>query len=243
MNKTILVLIILAMFQSVKVMAAPTSDVLVVLLGGYDSCGSSDPAPSSQAMYPYFSSMLKDLQTKYPSRNFHYVVSCFNLDAPPDGNAQYITSENASVATSGTIDEIQTQVERIAGTHNSLPTFVIGHSYGGWSAMYLGQNMKLSHALDGLFTIDPISPQCDAGGVIFGSDACHEAPTDLDNATIKKQAVQWTNFYEDEGTWLSSSAIPEASTNKHMQYHMPHDEIDVDPNVWSQISTAIQAAL
>jgi len=242
MKKIILVFALGVVFSGISALATPSSDVLFIVMGGRTSCGSSDPEPTGLAMYANFTGMLKDLKSRLPERNFHFLVSCFNSDAPPDGEALFITSEQPTVTQTGNAEAMRSQIETFAASKEGMTTFVIGHSYGGWLAMYLGQNLKLSRPIDGLFTIDPISPECGPLGYILGAAECHEAPTDLDNATIRKQTKQWTNFYQDQDGWLHSSEIAEAD-NVHLQYRGQHTQIDVDPRTWSGISDKVKAEL
>ncbi len=194
-------------------------------------------------MYPQFSAMLKDLRIRLPAQHFHYLVSCLNSEAPPDGTAVYITSEEPTKEQTGNAEDMRKQVEKFASSSKeSLATFVIGHSYGGWLAMYMGENLRLGHSIDGIFTVDPISPECDPSGFIFGAAACHQAPTDLDNKAIQKSTNLWMNYYQDQDAWLHASSIPEAQ-NVHFQYRGQHTQIDIDPRLWSSINEKVKAAL
>ena len=221
--------------------AAPASnDVFFLVMGGRTSCGSA-PAPVNQALYTPFMTMLKTLKTEFREQKFHYIITCLNASAPPSGQTQYITSEDPSNVQTGDSDEVLAEADKALLTYGNASVFVIGHSYGGWMAMYVGDKLGKGQ-LDGLFTVDPIGPKCGPSGVIFGSSACHSAPDDLDNAAIKNHTKRWVNFYQDQDTWLNSSAIADAE-NVHIQYRGPHTEIDKDPRTWSGINDAVKKSL
>lgn len=147
--------------------AATLKDVNFVLMGGYTSCGAEDPVPAHQAMYLPFQKTLSDLKKENPSIKFHYLISCLNNAPPPDGETPFITSEDPNTTFVGNGDEIVRRTREYLGVKDSA-TFVIGHSYGGWLAMYVGQSLKEVNKLSGLYTIDPIGIRCDALGFIFG---------------------------------------------------------------------------
>jgi pimeloyl-ACP methyl ester carboxylesterase len=220
--------------------AATPSQVSFIVMGGRTSCGSGDVEPAGLAMYKPFLAMLSDLQASYSTQKFQYLVSCLNTDPPPDGEVLYITSEQPTVTQSGDTDELVKQTLSRFGSDEA--TFVIGHSYGGWMAMYITQNLKSTQKLAGLYTIDPISPNCGPAEVVFGGDECSQAPTELDNVAILNQTNRWLNFYQDSDDWIHSSSIPQAE-NTYEDYHGPHTEIDVDTRTWSTISAAVKQAL
>jgi hypothetical protein len=108
--------------------------------------------------------------------------------------------------------------------------------------MYLGQYLKLRAPLAGLFTLDPISPNCGPAEVIFGGDACHEAPQEMNNALILSHTRFWMNFFQNQDSWLNSSAIQEAE-NWQVGYRGPHTDVDSDRGVWGKIQAAVEKLL
>ncbi|MCB0405047.1 MAG: hypothetical protein KDD51_09690 [Bdellovibrionales bacterium] len=209
-------------------------DVLVVALGGYNSCGSSNN-PYNIGMYDQTASLVKKLSARTP--NVKYIVACLRTVAPPDGEGRYVTSEAPKDIRVGNAAKIKSVIESMS-TKNT-PIFVIGHSYGGWLSMYLSTQLS-DRKLAGLFTVDPISPKtCGPVEVLLGSAGCHQSPRDLENADILKTTAHWLNFYQTDDRWLTSSEIDEAQ-NFHITYDDSHTAIDADDRVWTRIVNTVQ---
>ncbi len=221
--------------------AAP-SQMLFVVMGGYKSCGSAHPAPNGIGMYAPFKKMISSVRSADPEAQVHYLISCLNSEAPPNGKAQYLTSEDPNRVLSGNANVLMNEVERLAEGKENLAVFIAGHSYGGWLSMYLGEKLRLKAPILGLFTVDPIGPACGPMQVVFGGSACKKAPTDLNNLAIRTNVANWVNFYQNQDSWLHSGEIKEAE-NMHVQYRGPHTEIDSDARTWNRITTAVVAVV
>ncbi|MEZ4752378.1 MAG: hypothetical protein R3B54_17620 [Bdellovibrionota bacterium] len=210
-------------------------DVLVVALGGYNSCGSSNN-PYGIGMYGQTEALVKKLSARTPK--VKYIVACLRTAAPPEGEGRYVTSDAPNDIRIGNAAKLKSVIESMS-TKNT-PIFVIGHSYGGWLSMYLSTRLS-DRTLAGLFTVDPISPKtCGPVEVLIGAAGCHQSPRDLENGDIQKIAAHWLNFYQTDDRWLTSSEIAEAQ-NFHISYDDSHTAIDGDDRVWTRIVTTVQS--
>src|SRR5690606_20393332 len=139
--------------------------------------------------------------------------------------------------------DVKDEIETIAKAHPKIKVFIAGHSYGGWSAMFLSEKLPATIDIQALFTLDPISPACGPFEVIFGSSDCHQAPKDLNNSAIKNRLQAWVNFYQTDDSWLTSSEIPEAE-NHHIKYTWgPHGDLDSDSRVWKRVQEVVETQL
>jgi pimeloyl-ACP methyl ester carboxylesterase len=226
--------------------AASPTEVLFLVQGGNNSCNTSsrsDVPPLGIKMYPRFEALLKTLKTQFPQLKPIVLSGCLYRSAPPDGDVDYVISSQASKLRTGDTRSVQRELETLLKAKPGIPVFFIGHSYGAWMSMYFTQELGKNFSLQGLFTLDPIGPECGAFGVVFGSSDCHQAPTDLDNKTIKKRAATWVNFYQEEDSWLSSSEIPEAENHLIEFEWGPHSDINRDARVWKRIQEVVLKAL
>lgn len=209
--------------------------MLVVALGGYNSCGSSNN-PYSIGMYGQTEALVKKLSARTPK--VKYIVACLRTAAPPTGEGRYVTSDAPNDIRVGDAAKLKSVIESMS-TKNT-PIFVIGHSYGGWLSMYLSTQLA-DRKLAGLFTVDPISPKtCGPVEVLIGAAGCHQAPRDLENGDILKTTAHWLNFFQTDDRWLTSSEIDEAQ-NFHITYDDSHTAIDGDDRVWTRIVTTVQS--
>ena len=88
-----------------------------------------------------------------------------------------------------------------AGTKS---VYLIGHSYGGWSVMKLALMLLGDYKVEGLVTIDPISPLfCTPSRILslLPDPGCQEAPTDVSPADRERLEIGDGEL----GTFLSNS--------------------------------------
>ncbi len=220
-------------FYLSPVVAAPTTDVLFVALGGYSSCNKT--GPTSIGMYNNFQEFLTKVKQSRPDTNIRYLVACLGDVKPPKGQGQFITSENPDTIQHGDTTRVRDEIESLTKLSNDMKVFIVGHSYGGWMSMYLPSIISPTINIAGLFTLDPISYKCGKSQVVLGGSACKQAPKDLNNQEILQRVGLWENFYQNQDTWLHSSSIPEAN-NHLMKYRGPHNKVDRDPTVWNIIT-------
>lgn len=225
--------------------ATTPQKVLFVGIGGHGSCGrstDSNTPPLGISLAPGFQSTVSATRTRNRSLEVFTLLACLESEAPPDGELQYILSTQKQ-AHVGNLHDVKAALEAFLKKHPGITVYLTGHSYGAWSSMYLAENLQGQMDLRGLFTIDPIGPDCDVFGVVFGGSACHSAPTDRDNKAIKKRAKHWVNFYQDEDSWISSSEIAEAQ-NHHITFEWgPHGDIDAEKAVWKTIDETVRKSL
>ncbi len=232
------------MFSCITEAAVPER-VLFVVMGGYNSCPSSSRSlpPHGMGMYPPFKKLETKLAASRSGMAITTLVSCLEAVAPPDGEALYVVSDSPTKLQYGDSDKILSQVKGLLAKYPNAPLFIAGHSYGGWMAMYLAEQIQ-SPQFKGLFTIDPISPACGPLEVAFGSSECHSAPDDLDNSAIAAHAARWVNFYQTADAWLTSSKITQADENHFIDYEWgPHRDVDSDKRTWKRIELATFSSL
>jgi pimeloyl-ACP methyl ester carboxylesterase len=136
-----------------------------------------------------------------------------------------------------------------AGTKS---VYLIGHSYGGWSVMKLALMMLGHYNVEGLVTIDPISPlSCTPSRILslFSDPGCQRAPADIsaaDRDRLRTETGSWAHFYETQFERLHSSAYSEPRFVKRLSfsaqspfYNDPHALIGRDPRIWNSIADQI----
>lgn len=239
MKKTITFLLGLLLFTTVygddqTPARVELEDVLVVAIGGYSSCGSSNN-PYTIGMYEQTKSLLNRLSER--TANVKFVIACLRSAAPPSGIGRFVTSEAPQTIQSGNAADLKKAIESLST--EDTPIFMVGHSYGGWLSMYLSTALS-NRTLAGLFTIDPISPKgCGPVEVLMGAAGCHQSPRDLDNKAILERTANWLNFFQTEDRWLTSSEI-DVAENYHITYDDSHTRIDADDRVWTRIVGVVQ---
>lgn len=131
--------------------------VLLVYMGGFNSC-SSDSPDGLYGMAKY-----NELKTAMEGRGKTVLsfFSCYNGFSSTE--LKYRSNGGAVQTTAWDNPRPLFDAVKALSNDHTLPTYVIGHSYGGWlsssMAMYFGGN-----AIRGLYTIDPISPyHCNQG--------------------------------------------------------------------------------
>src|SRR5690606_31024668 len=118
-------------------------DVLVVALGGYNSCGSSGN-PYGIGMYTQVRSLLDKLATQFEADRVKYLIGCLRTDRPPSGEGRFVTSDAPQTLRYGNADVLQSEIERLVGSEETY-VHIIGHSYGGWLSMYLADAIGRKH--------------------------------------------------------------------------------------------------
>ncbi len=234
-------------FCSLSSSAPATKKTLFVVMGGYQSCKNALRSTTRASDIPiahHFDKMAKSFISANKDLEILTLHSCLNSDAPPDGEAEYVLSDSPSTDRTGDTDKIQLEIEDLVKANTGLDVYLIGHSYGGWMAMHLAENLDSKTQIKGIVTMDPIGPDCTASGVIFGASECHSAPTDLDNKAIRKRVGTWINFYQTEDSWLTSSSIAEASEDHEIVFDWgPHSEISRRKDVWQTIEKSLGKTL
>ncbi len=227
--------ILLALFISAAELSAASQEMIVIGLGGFNTCGSD--GLTTMNLYGPFMQLTQNL--KEDQRTIHYVVGCLKGNAPPNGQGFFVSSRSPNQTVTGNTFDVQKEIEALSKEHPDAPLYIVGHSYGGWMAMYLTLKLTATIPVRGLFSIDPISPLCGPLQVVTGNAVCKQAPKELDNLAIQKRVGHWLNFYQDQDSFLHSSGINEAE-NHYFQYRGPHSQIDYDSRTWDAIQKLLK---
>ena len=235
------------LFVAVNVFAGTTppspnatpSPILFVVMGGHNSCNKSQTTvrPLGTGVYLNYDTVAPNWNSR--GAKISVITTCLYGDAPPEGEMDYVLPDGSTHV--GDAYDLAKEINALVKKQPTTRLYFIGHSYGAWTGMFLAESMNNPAKIEALITIDPIGPGCDTLGVIFGSDDCHQAPTDRDNAAIAKKVGIWLNFYQDADDWLTSSEIPEATKNHYIDFGWgPHGDIDADRRVWTAIDQSVK---
>jgi hypothetical protein len=222
--------------ESGNVVSQSVSDAthadFVVLHGGFNSCGGTaqnqvDPRVAGNGL---IFSMLK-YADKVGDRP--YIVTCYpfwtndpgaKLATPLDNKIYWVERLSGSGAPSepkeAKISEFFERLPGLANGVNAKNVAVIGHSYGGWTAMLSARKLEESKLhLSQLVTLDPISMvQCNPAVFMnqiqttSPAEGCTRAPTNdgyLSDGLVRAVAseTRWTNYFQTKDKWLHSGPI------------------------------------
>jgi pimeloyl-ACP methyl ester carboxylesterase len=214
---------------------------------GYNSCGpQGDPATgvieSSQV-----ASLVADYQARYHTP-LVYVESCYN--GYSSSSIDFRTNVDDSVRSTGWQDG-DALVEALRGLGKGGARLVlVGHSYGGWTAMRVAAKLAAEGRAVDLVTIDPISParctQIDflrGALATSGSQGCTTGPKDADDALLSHRLASWRNFYQTSDPLVHSASIPGA---QNTLIEIPpgtqaraHDAIPHDDRPWTAVRSLL----
>jgi hypothetical protein len=218
--------------------AAPESTLFIVM-GGNNTCARAN---NSEGVTPLKSSLYESFVAKVLNRahaNFNYFVTCYK-DA--ESTIYYTRSEDLTVVESADLSEFSSLMTSLQADMQKI--YMIGHSYGGWLAMKLGQ--KFAREFDqemiaGLYTVDPISREYCSWGSPFG---CQDAPQDFnanERRKLNEVSGKWINFYQTQTWYLHSAAMKEADEN--VKVGTSHTDIDQSDAVWSRVNANLNVNL
>ena len=110
-------------------------------------------------------------------------------------------------------------LRRIKSQLRELPSphvYLVGHSYGAWTAVHTAISLQEEFSVVGLLTIDAISPvHCKPvkmilSGLLLRSPlGCRQFPRDLRPDWLLPNVDWWQNVYQDGFYFLHSSAVIE----------------------------------
>jgi pimeloyl-ACP methyl ester carboxylesterase len=172
-------------------------------------------------------------------------MSCYGTDP----NQIYFSWDGgAAPGRAPTVEAMAQKINELLKSKTSVRVGVIGHSYGGWTAMKLAPLLDPKAKLVAMVTLDPISktdctPQGVVSAVLSGASqpGCQRAPTDLSVADLDKIKPQapWQNYYQTNFDLLHSGPIKQAS-NVVKSYSgdgfEPHLGFISDQEVFSEIA-------
>ena len=140
-------------------------------------------------------------------------MTCYTPD--PD-SIRVVEGRSPTKPYKTTIAEFAKQIEALRTSTDVATIAVIGHSYGGWSAIKFVSLLSDKWNFSGLITIDPISRvNCAPNDFInhvlnSPTKGCIESPKDFDSQTLQRIAAgtkKWQNFYQTQDPVLRASSI------------------------------------
>lgn len=212
---------------------ASTENVLLAVMGGNLSCdrnADGDLTPRGMDMEGPFRELRDELEGN-AAYDVDYILSCYGQT--DDDTVHYVNAAEPRSPRSGTAEEYFAAVEAKAETRESTRLIVAGHSYGGWLAMKTV--LGITHAVDHLVTIDPISRVTCSFDDPWG---CTSAPTDIEppqREEIASASRLWSNFYQTKTFYLHASPIDEAHENEELPVR--HTRIETHGDVWERMAS------
>lgn len=210
----------------------PVDADFVVLHGGMNSCGGSsehrvDPRVQGNGL---IFSMLK-----YADKvgNKPYIVTCYpfwtndpaaKLESPLQNKIYWVerlsTSGEPSQPKEATVSEFFERLPTLVNGSKAKHVAVIGHSYGGFTAMLSARKLQQSNVhVAKLVTLDPISmAQCTTEVFLNQisanqpAEGCTRAPTNdgyVDDAVVQglAKSTSWSNYFQSVDRYLHSGPI------------------------------------
>lgn len=212
---------------------------VLITMGGYFSCGQNPQDLSDWSPLYYETAagpilgitirLRERLQKKFEN-NIGLVISCYNPDPGPIYYTSNLSGQNTLSRSS--VDEM---LQRIFLDLSRLPNpvlAVVGHSYGGWTAMYFMQQLAKTYPVRYLATIDPISRR-NCTPDVLATDAynqkhdgeCQKAPGDFDKSNLDeilgKAQNNWHNYYQSTTKYLHSGPMYDSQNlimNREIRY-------------------------
>ena len=272
-------------FSAALTHAAPPPSALFVVLGGFHSCtptGNGDELNlyESKIWHAYSTTLLPAATTELGTSP-QMIAGCFgtpNLASPHSElafrfaevgvppkqiNLGSSWQDLTELRMAPVLSLLTESILKITHENRSIPVYIIGHSYGGWTAMRLVSQLLENHpeihsSLRALYTIDPISPlHCSPSTFISAAiesiPGCQRAPSDIsgDERIFIRDHLQgrWLNFYETQFHRLHSSRMPELEEDKQsfkirLEYTNPifndaHNLISKDRRIWAMLSKTV----
>ena len=226
-------------------LASGATPVLIVM-GGYQSC-----PPTTEFVTSPFSAQVSQMSEKVTSlkqslqdayrKKPQTIFTCytgilkgmtidrFELWMSHDPNftvRSEITLYSSLIHDSSTLlplyRDLRTRFEQI----DEPEVFLVGHSYGGWTASHVAQHFGKDFEMVGLTTLDAIHPgQCKPleliGRVLSFRvpKGCRQFPSDIDAQTLKEKLQWWQNFYQNSYPVLHSGPVSELESRPFTERH------------------------
>lgn len=195
---------------------SPRPEPVVVTMGGYNSCrsdSSGKPTPMGTERWKKSAR----ISSKYAAARELWVRACFDTKA----NIHYVSSASPNTVKTASVSDPLPFFKAIDAhvVDESTPVFLIGHSHGGWLAMYTAFWLPSDVPVKRLFTVDPISPRSCTSESYYSSllsksalQGCQASPGDFSEAELSKivnrlPAQAWSHFYQRNFLPLRSSAF------------------------------------
>lgn len=220
---------------------------VLAFFGGYTSCGTGDTGdPFKQDLKAFFDGAMAKLEAKLGAEP-KFVITCYTLSYE---SILYRISGEEGVKDK-LIEGMESDFEDFLGTLENPELFLVGHSYGGWTAMDVAIKRSPGVKVKAIVTLDPIShTDCTTNDVIEAAfnpiPGCTRAPEDFSPEKIKalaEDAGEWLNYWQDKVSFLHSGEIKGAKNFK-LDYEgtgfEPHNAFLFDEAVGKEISALVE---
>lgn len=202
-------------------------DPVVVVLGGFWSCGFDRNKPVGEQWsldaFKFAGASINRIAAQISKGvkgairpNIGEFYSCYSVH--PE---KIIFVNNINSSKKMQIEDVDVMIAQLNSSLEKLrnpKVSIVGHSYGGWTAMKLALKLTPKATLSTLVTIDAISrPYCTPEMWLenlkegLEKSPCHQAPSEFTGDEIAKIAKrangEWYNYYQTYAKSLHSSAI------------------------------------
>ncbi len=214
----------------------------LLVLGGYTSC--DDPeTPLDQAMTEIGGFLKANVKPESGETKLLF-LSCYGTDP---NKIHFSWDHQPKHGAAPSVEEMAKFINTSLKGHHSVRIGLVGHSYGGWTAMKLAPLLDPQFKLHVMVTLDPISKvECTPQGfidVLFSGipqPGCVRAPRDISQPNLDKikPAKPWVNYYQTNYNLLHSSPIDQVK-NIQKSYTGPDFEPHLgfirDPKLFQEI--------
>lgn len=217
---------------------------VLAFLGGYTSCptGGTAAGPAAMDLADIFLNVKEALKENGYKNEPAFILSCYSIDPAV---VTYVISSTPDKTKNRAVDAMQRDFTSLLESVSNPQVFMVGHSYGAYTALEMMNGSEKPFNLRGLVTLDAISKVgCTPEGAlpaVLGTGpapkGCQEAPSDITTeqfATISNRTQTWLNFYQVDSIILHSGEIAVAKNSK-LTYTStglnPHNDVIFDQTV------------
>ena len=229
--------------------AGASGQPTLMFLGGYSSCRQSPDGrndPTTTAMATILKSATAAVKTA-TGRDPLTVLGCYGFD--PAVVTYLVSGAGSGKVIEEAPDTMIANVGQLLAGLGSSRVFLVGHSYGGWTAMESVLKLDSRSKVVGLITLDPISrTNCTPAEFLSTGRGCLEAPADFGAtglSAIAQRSGYWGNYYQTASPVLHSGPITGAQ-NVLEPYSTDgvaaHNQFLADQTVIGLLLTAVTGA-
>lgn len=207
----------------------------LAFFGGNSSCFDErrlPVGPKEQSLRKVFgpAKTAADARNQKNGAKTPFLITCYFMD---NEQLSYALSRSddpdAKTIQRTTLEEISDAWnEQLKALGQPVKLTLVGHSWGGWTAMKFATYLEPSVEIAGLVTLDPIDREncgpveVSASLTGLGGDACQRAPVHVTKGSDLKFAPngKWINFYQTKFAPLHSGPIPAASLNVEKTFNV-----------------------
>lgn len=230
---------------------------LLIFLGGYISCPWNSRTPANMSLHNRGTAFAEYVFQKVGVNGTkgRFLMSCFHRDP---SKIQYYISDNPTKLITSSLNRLNDIIVDLAREMDRPDVYLVGHSYGGYSAMIAASSLPASIHIRSILTIDPISmTKCSPVTFIRSYlrlitgykpiEGCIAAPPDIENSfgDIAHRVDHWMHFYQHNYGYLHSSDISHAGSSILMNRPAPwvkgyesHTEFPDDHRMWTTVHQA-----